>query len=270
MNPGDKGGKLSGGLTTAPEAFPPGSNKPNPYGLIHRVAFELSNRCVHAHEHTICPAHLKLQDPPRNLQAKIVAQVLNAVAKNHPSGKVVVYFHNYNEPLADPRLMVLAQMARLALPRSTIWITTSGWNLDQVLLNELAEAGVNRVKVSVYDRETLARFNSLRNPPGLRLSRKAGNPSRWQEVLRPEYIRVYDDPPTQRGRCRAPYYELTISHRGQVCLCCGDWARRVTFGDLGVWSFDQIIRSDEMLSAHAALSRGERTFDVCRRCRHGD
>ena len=240
------------------------------FAEIHRIAFELSNRCVHAHEHSLCPAHLKRSDPPANLPRVAVEKVLSSMKENVPAYGGAIYFHNYNEPLADPRLMDFVRRARAVLPRCRIWITTSGWNLDQVLLGELQEAGVNDVKVSVYSPEAMARVRALRPPAGLKLRHKPGVPSSWRQVLRPEYIRVYDEGPTYSGRCKQPYKELTIAHTGDVALCCADWKRTVTFGNVLILPFAEIIQSDKMAHAAASLKAGRRIFKVCTRCAHAD
>lgn len=243
----------------------------NPYAGIQRVAFELSNRCVNAKEHARCPAHLKVGDPPANLPARHVSHVLETMRKNVPGFKGFVYFHLYNEPLADPRLLGFVGLASAALPYALIQITTSGWNLDQTLLDELAAAGARAVRVSIYDKVTLDRVKGLRQPKGLKLIHDAKAPEDWRGTLRKDIPAVYDAVSTATGkRCRAPLRQLCIGHDGQVLLCCQDWARTVTFGSLNKQSLDDILHQDSVVIAYTNLSKGNRLYDVCKGCPHVD
>ena len=243
----------------------------NPYAGIQRIALELSNRCVNAREHARCPAHFKIDDAPANLPTRHVAHVFETMKAHVPNFKGFVYFHLYNEPLADPRLMSFVAMAKKALPHALIQITTSGWNLDQTLLDELAAAGARAVRVSIYDKPTLNRVSHLREPKGLKLIHDGKAPMDWRGTLRMDIPAVYDAKPTSQGkRCRAPLRQLCIGHDGRVILCCQDWARTVTFGSLDQLSLDAILHQDSVAIAYANLLRGNRLYDICKRCYHDD
>jgi hypothetical protein len=243
----------------------------NPYAGIQRVAFELSNRCVNAKEHARCPAHLRVDDAPANLPARHVSHVLETFHANIPGFKGFVYFHLYNEPLADPRLLGFVGLTSAALPRALIQITTSGWNLDQVLLDELAKAGARAVRVSIYDKATLNRAYQLREPKGLKLIHDKSAPADWRGTLRTDIPAVYETAPTVTGkRCRAPLRQLCVGYDGRVLLCCQDWARTITFGSLDKSTLDAILYQDSVAIAYTNLSKGNRLYDVCKRCPHVD
>lgn len=242
-----------------------------PFAAVQRVAFELSNRCVNAKEHLRCPAHTKLGDEPANLASRHVEHVLTTFQARIPEFRGFVYFHLYNEPLADPRLIEFVRMARSTLPKALIQITTSGWNLDQVLLDELAAAGARAVRVSIYDKPTLERVKRLKVPANLNLIHDARAPEDWRGTLRTDIPAVYEAPATVVGkRCRAPLRQLCIGYDGRILLCCQDWARTVTFGSLGQLTLDAILDQDSVAIAYTNLSRGVRLYDVCKRCYHDD
>lgn len=243
----------------------------DPFSAVQRVALELSNRCVYAAEHALCPAHRKREEAPSNLPGSVVEHVVNTLALRRPGFAGFFYFHLYNEPLADPRLIGFVGLVRKRLPAAVVQITTSGWNLDQVLLDELAVAGARAVRVSIYSATDLARIRKLRPRAGLKLIFSDKDPGTWKNVLRPDIPAVYEGPARNLfGRCRAPLRQLCVSSTGEVILCCQDWARTVVFGNLRTVSLEEVLRSDPVINAYLALSKGGRIYDPCKRCRHTD
>jgi hypothetical protein len=259
----------------------------NAFAEVRRIAFELSNRCVLAEKHLKCPAHLKIHDAVRNLPARAVQGVLEEFRKNVPSFAGFLYFHLYNEPTADPRLMEFVRLASRSLPRALIQITTNGWNYDQTIHDELKAAGVRAVRFSVYSRHDYERLAKI-SANGVRITFsttpkdaaknpefwKADEDAAWRHVLRSDIPSVYGDAPISPviGRCLAPYRELCVTSSGDVGLCCMDWKRSVTFGNVleaGV-TISSILHSPPMENAYLNLREGRRIFPVCRRCRHLD
>lgn len=256
----------------------------NPFQEIRRIAFELSNRCVLAERHTRCPAHQTRGDPPQNLPYGIVWAVLDAMKTNVPGYRGFIYFHLYNEPLADPRLFEFVRLAARLLPSSLIQITTNGWNYDQTIHDELAVAGVRVVRFSVYSKRDEERFLKLKKnrirtvisttkTPGFR---DASEEDAWKFVLRKDIPDVYSTAPPiaakTRARCLAPYKELCVTSSGEVALCCMDWKRSVTFGNLikNGGALDVILRSPAMMEAYQNNRAGNRNFRICERCSHRD
>jgi len=253
----------------------------NPYPAIQRIAFELSNRCVLAERHTRCPAHQKIQDPPQNVPAGVVWAVLDTIRTNVPVFSGYVYFHLYNEPMMDPRLFEFVRLAKRSLPHSMIQITTNAWNYDQTLHDELAAAGARIVRFSIYSKRDLDRLKKIRpnkmktvysvtQTPGFL---QASEEEAWKFVLRKDIPAVYSGPRKKaRIRCLAPYKQLCITSSGEVALCCMDWQRSVTFGNLvkNGGSLDTVLRSPAMTEAYADLRAGNRKFNVCGGCSHRD
>jgi len=62
----------------------------------------------------------------------------------------VVALQSYNEPLADRFILERLRQARVAIPKSKLWIYTNGDYLDAGYLNELADAGLDVLSVSVH------------------------------------------------------------------------------------------------------------------------
>ena len=66
--------------------------------------------------------------------------------------------------------------------------------------------------------------------------------------------------------CSMPYGKLWIYHTGDIGLCCYDWNRTVTFGNIKTNSLLDILKTDKMKQVGLNLQAGNRVEDVCSRC----
>jgi radical SAM protein with 4Fe4S-binding SPASM domain len=72
---------------------------------------------------------------------------------------------------------------------------------------------------------------------------------------------ILDDNP-----CSAPLWAVAITCNGDVALCCYDWKRLTTFGNLNDKSLEEILSSDAVQETYKQLTTGNRFLDVCKRC----
>lgn len=227
----------------------------NPLKHTRTVLFELSNRCPYARVHPRCPVADEKGKAPVILAGKIVYNTLDFLASEGFAGKIC--FHTYNEPLIDPRLFQFIKYARAACPKSNIHITTNGWYLNQVILDELAEAGASLVAVSAY-------FDFEHR----RLSKLKPRIEYWEKPMRLDArLDLYAAPATDDRRpCFAPLREVSITREGDVGLCCVEWRRDYTFGNLADHGLGDILMSEKVQGTFKRLSRGDRFLPPCRRC----
>lgn len=218
-----------------------------------QVALELSNLCQYAGIHKKCP--LRFAGDPVYLPGKIVYDVLGTLGRHGFEGTIV--FDVYNEPLVDPRLFQFVAFAHEACPRSELCIWTNGRYLNQALAEELADIGLSRIRVSAYSRAEHDRLAKIR--PSIR----------YDVVLRrlDDRLRFYK----RRERpssvpCFAPLTDIIIAREGCISLCCHDWERRHTWGDLREQTFEEVMRSGELQAVYERLSRGDRFLYLCKRC----
>jgi radical SAM protein with 4Fe4S-binding SPASM domain len=159
-----------------------------------------------------------------------------------------VALHNYNEPLANPRLPEELDLLRAAAPQASPAIYTNGDLLKRDHLERLLAAGVKYLRVTRYPHradvppteEALRRW--LRQA-GLAEAftwvfgpARQGLAARWRddeagvlvEVIRPA-IATYNDRggtalvPVQARRtepCRMTGTSLSVDYRGMVKMCC--------------------------------------------------
>lgn len=220
---------------------------------ISRILFELSNLCQFSSEHKKCPLHLA--DTPVILPQKIIYHVLDTAASWGYKGNIG--FHTYNEPGIDPRLFMLIAYARMKCPESYIVIMSNGFYLDETLLAEYKEIGVDEMFLSAYSEKDYKRFMSY--VTSLKLTIQKPKLDDRMDLYTGERLSISKP-------CLAPYNELMITREGYVGLCCLDWKRSEVFGDLNKQSLEQILGSEKMLTAYENLSKGKRVLDICSRC----
>jgi MoaA/NifB/PqqE/SkfB family radical SAM enzyme len=227
----------------------------NVLSMTRRVSFELSNLCNLAHCHKKCP--LSLVQRPVILPTRIIMNVLATLHKHDFSGSVA--FHTYNEPLIDPRLFMLISMVKEKCPKANIFISSNGYYLDQNLLNELTAAGVSEYHISAYSPHDFKRLSALSTRvPYLVELMKLDN-----------RLSLYDAPERHNCEakpCYAPLNEIIVTREGTISLCCLDWRRDHSFGDLHRQSFEQIMLSGELQKVFLRLRKGERYLNLCKRC----
>lgn len=222
-------------------------------GKINRILLELSNLCHYSTEHKKCPLHLA--GNPVILPKNIIYHVIDTVSEWNYAG--VISFHAYNEPGIDPRLFQFISYAKMKCPDSYVSIMTNGYYLDENLLSEYRDAGLDEMFISAYSEKEYQRFLSYRSPLKVTIQRPKLD----------ERMNIYDRPVMDLHKhCLAPYNELMISREGYVGLCCLDWKRSEVFGSLHERTLEEILRSSKMQEVYEKLSQGRRENDICRRC----
>lgn len=241
----------------------------NPLEHTESVAFELSNSCSHAWLHKECPLSLEMAEAglnkePRTLPIAIVRSALETMGEYGYHRQVA--FHQYNEPLQDPRLFFLLMLTKKLCPEAEPYIVTNGYNLTPILTQELLDLGVWKIVVSPtgseYAQEVLLKRVSV-------LQQAFGDDRiiSSQDHQLDDRLLVYDIPrPHPHQPCYAPLRQVVINRDGQVGLCCYDWKRQYTFGDLYEQKLDDILLSDKVLAIYEQLSRGRREYKLCGQC----
>jgi radical SAM protein with 4Fe4S-binding SPASM domain len=155
-------------------------------------------------------------------------------------------FHNYNEPLANPRIIREVASARQQLAHAALTIYTNGDYLTDDLFRELTIAGVAQMRITVYPHplhngETShaslwqwlekrpflqgGRWNEviLRQGPALVKDNRMA-----LEIISPDISRYYDRGGTlpalsisrEDRPCFITSHSLSIDYRGDIKMCC--------------------------------------------------
>ena len=227
----------------------------SPFANTEKVSFELSNICPYQHHQ--CPLSER-SATKEILPHATITGVLRDLSDYGFSGRIG--WNIYNEPLCDQRLFTLILEANALLGQAcTIFVTTSGFYLDQVMIDELESIGVDWLRVSCYSHAEMERMRAIRPSAGMRF-----DPF---EARLDDRMCFYDLPENDfRDPCKAPLGDISIYSDGKVAICCFDYERRHVFGDLNSESLFEIISRGEMHRVHDDLMHGRRQYSLCKRC----
>jgi len=212
-------------------------------------AFELSNRCNLSRYHPKCPT--KADAEPIILSTKIIKDTIDYFGEQKYNG--TIYFNIYNEPMNNPRLLMLMHYVKEHCGcNMNLW--TNGWYLDQNLVNEINDLGVH-ITVTSYSDKDKARVDKLN---GKLVSNQHELDGRMD---------IYSQPSTNQGKCHFPSTYGMINHKGYLVLCCMDCEYTHHFADLNVMGIKEALGSDERIKICEELESGARTLDVCKKCK---
>jgi len=222
-----------------------------------RITIETHNRCNYAHLHKLCP--VSTFKVPVFLPIEIIRGILEYAAADGFDREIA--WHNYSEPMIEPRLFLFLDMARGILPEARSYILTNGSMLTQTTMDELYAHGVRRLWVTAYSDAEQKRLKTLRPPEG-----QDYNINRLARL--DERLTIYDrDPAGDRHPCYEPLESLVIRATGDVDLCCNDWAMKYTFGNLHEMSLQDVLATGKMQETWERLKKGDRFLPICKRCK---
>lgn len=155
-------------------------------------------------------------------------------------------FHNYNEPLANPRIIDEVAFARVHLARAGLSIFTNGDYLNAELFDGLVSAGLTQMRITIYppplhdgapsharlwqwlEKRTFLRSGEwsealLRQGPALVLKKPLAI-----DLIFPDVSRYYDRGGTLHTLsianrvtpCFLTSHSLSIDYHGDIKMCC--------------------------------------------------
>jgi hypothetical protein len=160
----------------------------------------------------------------------------------------VITYSRYNEPLADRIILARLRQARQLLPKACLSTHTNGDYLNRKYLDELKEAGLNRLRIQVYlgnnesfdDRKIITRMERRLKNLGLPYQMiSAAHGIRYMAQIVYEGMEVTLDarnfavigvdrgqtvklpqPYARRSPCLIVFQHLYIDYDGTVVPCC--------------------------------------------------
>ena len=217
--------------------------------LCKKICIETSNICNYNHQK--CPASRR--DGPKFLRSNEVMRIFAKISGVNNGWDGVIAFHNYNEPLEDPRLTELCVMAKLWLNKARIQIWTNGAKLTQELVDDMAPF-LDELSISIYSKAEEKRITSI----------DFGNIDTYIHPSSEldDRLLQYDKPEIYLPHpCHQPFRNIVVRHYGKVALCCLDWR-----GDHDFGTFEEFLVSDEAWDIYLALNSGNRMPSLCRKC----
>lgn len=224
-----------------------------------QVAIMLSNLCNYANIHPKCPASLVKEK--EIMPSKNVYQILDELAQNRFAG--IICFHAYNEPTMDPRLFMFINYAKEKMKNVRIMIYSNGYYLNEVMLKEYKEIGVDVLILTGYGSMEFERLITLDDG-------ELPYQVLWGELDdRLNNYSTADDETVIKncGKCRSNFYQVTIFSNGDIGTCCLDYRHTYNLGNVISSSVKEVLNSLEMQEFQKKLLSGERKmFPICRKC----
>jgi MoaA/NifB/PqqE/SkfB family radical SAM enzyme len=209
-------------------------------------------------------------------------------------------FHNYNEPLANPRLPEEIRLVRLHLPSSKPSIFTNGDLLNLGLMQTLADSGVAYLRITLYPSTAapqaaveLARMKDwLQNRRLLdlccwthtNLRQGTGASTKFAnmtvDVILPDLSRYnsrggtvpFGSAKERLIPCRMASHSASIDFRGRLKMCCNVYPdlhqhSPYLIGNFDQNSFEELWNSEKMIRFRQAHALADWSLSpICARC----
>lgn len=237
----------------------------NPLYFTNNVMIETTNICNYSNLHSRCPVGLFKEKEV--LPLDIIEKILKELGKYNFKG--IIYPHNYSEPLIDPRMFKILEMVKKYIPLAEIRLYSNGFMVNEQMIRELDEYGLNRLNISVYDPIEGERIHKLIKKVRSELSIVLRGFRRWplNEGMNDKIEWFKRIPINLNKGCKAPFRFIQISANGDVVMCCHDYNRLHIFGNVKNQSLEEIIKSDKMVEAYYDLIHGKRgKYELCSHC----
>jgi hypothetical protein len=213
---------------------------------------------------SFCPNCL-IDKPPEFMPLEMYEKILAELAEGGYEGRVHLY--QRGEPLLDGRLMEWTRMARKALPKCHLYISTNGDYLTRRLVHQLIHAGMNEIEVSHYDglRMDMVRATSHLEGIVIHYDKKLSDPvGHW--FNRGGLVDVPSSGKFRDDFCWWIFRKMGISCQGDYALCCADWfpGRLGNVKDSTIAELWDGPLAWEYRTAH--LDRKARTMPMCDKC----
>ena len=231
----------------------------DPY-FFRSVALEISTSCNRTCYY--CPNHLK-GTPTDFMEESTFNEIVDQLKTISFSG--IINYHFYNEPLLDKRLSRFIRHVKKHLPSCINRVVSNGDFLSISMADDLINAGVTEFTITIHDTNGEALLAKL------------------QPVLKkyPEYVSInsiHDKPLSNRGgaievelldkkdSCIDPLELLQLDYKGNVLLCCNDYYRKHSFGNIWSDQIEKIWQKESFSLLRGELRNGVANLEICRIC----
>jgi GTP 3',8-cyclase len=231
----------------------------DPY-FFRSVAIEISTDCNRTCNY--CPN--VLEGTPTEFMSE---DIFNKVIKDLQSIKYsgVINYHFYNEPLLDKRLPEFIRYVRKHLPHCVNRVFSNGDFLTLDLADELIDAGVSDLNITIHDYNGEKLLKKL-SPVIGKYPGYVSITSLHSKPLLNRGGAIEVDLLDEKDTCVDPLGVLQVDYKGNVLLCCNDYYRKHSFGNITNKKIMQIWQGDEFSRLRQELRRGIAKLEICRVC----
>lgn len=227
------------------------------YHNISEVAIMLSNLCNYARLHPQCPAcHIKDKEI---MPGSKVYQIMDELAGDGYEGSIC--FHIYNEPTIDPRLFMFIQYAKKKMPNCKVRVYSNGYYLNQMMVEEFHDVGVDVLITTGYGIEEYERLISF----------DVSYPYSVEWGCLDERMDWYNEENIGQKlispQCYTFLNQVCIYSNGEIGTCCLDYRTPYKMGNIFETPLKDILNSRELIAFQDELINGDRSrFSLCSNC----
>ena len=173
--------------------------------------------------------------------------------------KGLVMISGYGESLLYPDVVDVVKTFNF----TSVDITTNGDLLTRKMLADLKHAGINKILISVYEKEGMLRFHKL--TAGFEdIVILRNRYEHFDRLYNNRAGALYQAPAI--GTCYYPFYIMMVNANGDVFACCHEWQRRLKMGNLYQKSIWDIWTSEYYDKLRKDLLLKKRSYFPCRIC----
>ena len=231
---------------------------------------ELCNRSCH-----FCPRSDSSIYPNQNFHiSEQTIRNLSAQLKLNNYKNRICWSGN-GEPLLTKNFLNLVNIISSENPQiKTIELNTNGDKLDEKIIKDIYDSGINYIIVSVYDGDSslnkfLGLFKGYDNST-YTLRKSYYQSDNFKDFTnRAGAVKLNDDKVSEHrnNKCYLPFYKLFIDWNGDVIVCCEDWFKlSKTTLNINTHTLEEIWTSDFLNTYRKHLKDGNRNLKVCNKC----
>lgn len=235
-----------------------------------KVAFELSRRCPLSKEHVACPITYLQKEYDGYLPIELIFKFCEKL-KEKNAIKAGIYFHIYNEPTVDARLLYIIHHLKQHIGiENRIQVNSNGWGLDGIIVRDLIREGITNFQLSAYSVEEYERMKIVKNKwlregIGIKLFKQRLDPR--LKIYTQDYCssekwkKLYH---RSQFECTAPRDQFLVAATGDVIACELDWKYYLKCGNLKSDSLGTIFKKKYDL--YNKIKADKLSASPCDRC----
>ena len=142
-------------------------------------------------------------------------------------------------------------------------MNTNGDLLTRELIGKLKDAGINKIMISVYEKNRVEHFKKMIGGyESIAIIRKRYE--NFDRLFNNRAGAVYKS--KGKGICYYPFYLMMVDSNGDVYPCCHEWQRRLKIGNLYQHTFWEVWTSSSLKLVRKKILEGKRDLFPCRIC----
>jgi len=198
-----------------------------------------------------------------SISLELLKKIIDELVEHGFVGRIS--YSGFCEPLLTENLEEYIAYARKRSPELTIEMVTNGDLLTKARMETLFEAGLNNIRVSLYDGPEQVmvrnRYLDASESYGLTINNRGGT----LKLEDGDLSVVPLNEPLQQP-CYFPFYKMLINYDGNVVVCSNDWLQCYVVGNIAQKTVYEVWKSDEFNQLRKKLIESNRHIGPCEKC----